>query len=408
MRTVVIGAGLAGLVAANRLLDAGRTVTVVAKGVGGMVLSQGTIDVLGQLDGRVERPFDAFDALPDGHPYRTLDADHVRGSLRWLRELVDLEGDLETNLLLPTAVGALRPTLLAPPSLAGADARRATSFAVVGARQLKHSPADLLAGNLDRTEVDGRHLRATSSWISFEPRPGEEDPTTVHFANALDDPAALDRFAQQVAAAAGDADVVLVPGVVGRNDRGLWARFRQRVARPVAEVSMQPPNIPGLRLGEALLARARELGARHIQGSFVTGYEADGDRVTGVVVASAGRTRTIACDAVVHAPGGFESGALRVDSHGAIDERVFGLPLTADRVEGLVHRDPVAPQPLFEVGVRADDRMRPVADERPVFDNLHVAGGILAGAQRAHEKSGDGIAVASAVRAADAILEGSL
>ena len=39
-----------------------------------------------------------------------------------------------------------------------------------------------------------------------------------------------------------------------------------------------------------------------------------------------------------------------------------------------------------------------------VYDNLYAAGGILAGATRWQEKSGEGIAVASAVRAADSIL----
>ena len=39
----------------------------------------------------------------------------------------------------------------------------------------------------------------------------------------------------------------------------------------------------------------------------------------------------------------------------------------------------------------------------PVYDNLWAAGGVLAGAQRWSEKSGEGIALGSAVKAADAI-----
>ena len=64
------------------------------------------------------------------------------------------------------------------------------------------------------------------------------------------------------------------------------------------------------------------------------------------------------------------------------------------------------PQPLFEVGVRVDETMR-VLDEsgKAVYDNFYAAGGLLAGAQRWDEKSGDGIAVASGKRAAEQVGE---
>ena len=47
MNVVVIGAGLAGLVAAIRLREAGAEVSLLTKGIGGLQLSQGTVDVLG-------------------------------------------------------------------------------------------------------------------------------------------------------------------------------------------------------------------------------------------------------------------------------------------------------------------------------------------------------------------------
>ena len=44
---VVIGAGLAGLAATLRLAEAGAKVTLVTKGIGGLQLGQGTLDILG-------------------------------------------------------------------------------------------------------------------------------------------------------------------------------------------------------------------------------------------------------------------------------------------------------------------------------------------------------------------------
>ena len=74
-RVVVIGAGLAGLSAALRLVEGGAHVTVVAKGAGSLHLSPGTIDVLGYAPDRVASPrvamADFLDARP-AHPYAHL------------------------------------------------------------------------------------------------------------------------------------------------------------------------------------------------------------------------------------------------------------------------------------------------------------------------------------------------
>ncbi|MDO5535551.1 MAG: glycerol-3-phosphate dehydrogenase subunit GlpB, partial [Propionibacteriaceae bacterium] len=127
-------------------------------------------------------------------------------------------------------------------------------------------------------------------------------------------------------------------------------------------------------------------------------------RVQSVTLATTGRDRTLTASAFVYAPGGIESGALHLDSYGRLTERVFDLPLRA--ASELVTADDPTRQELFRAGVATDDRMRPVdADGEVVYANLHVAGGLLAGALRWNEKSGEGIALGSALRAADSIGE---
>jgi glycerol-3-phosphate dehydrogenase subunit B len=56
--------------------------------------------------------------------------------------------------------------------------------------------------------------------------------------------------------------------------------------------------------------------------------------------------------------------------------------------------------------VGVDGSLRPVdGDGRVVAANLYAVGGLLAGAYRWVEKSGEGIAVGSAVKAADEIVK---
>ena len=76
-RVIVIGAGLAGLVAANRLASAGVGVTLLAKGIGGLQLGQGTIDVLGYSPDRVTNPILTLSAIASArpeHPYAAIGA----------------------------------------------------------------------------------------------------------------------------------------------------------------------------------------------------------------------------------------------------------------------------------------------------------------------------------------------
>ena len=59
---VIIGAGLAGLAAAIKAADAGLSVTLITKGVGGIQLGTGTVDILGDGPDPVEAPLDAIPA----------------------------------------------------------------------------------------------------------------------------------------------------------------------------------------------------------------------------------------------------------------------------------------------------------------------------------------------------------
>ena len=139
---VVIGLGPAGLSAALKLVESGRSVLLAAKGEGGFQLSQGTVDVLGYSPGRVANPLAAIGELPAGHPYASIGAEKVRDAVAWLRDTLGEEllvGDPAQNYVLPTAVGAMRPTALAQPSMVAAH--QAASYAVVGVRQLKDFPA---------------------------------------------------------------------------------------------------------------------------------------------------------------------------------------------------------------------------------------------------------------------------
>ena len=125
--------GTAGLVAGTRLAQSGARVCVLAKGVGSTHLAPATVDVLGYTPARVSSPATALEkfiaAHPD-HPYALLGVDAVAEAVRWFGSTVEsgplpgyrYVGDVDHNLLLPTAVGALRPSALVPETMAAGAA----------------------------------------------------------------------------------------------------------------------------------------------------------------------------------------------------------------------------------------------------------------------------------------------
>lgn len=197
-----------------------------------------------------------------------------------------------------------------------------------------------------------------------------------------------------------------MPAILGlRRAPRVWGALQERIGAPVFEIPTPPPSIAGMRLGERLAAALRAAGGRIVMGSQVTGATTEGRRIT---ADTAGRERRYAASAFVLATGGFESGALAVDSYGVVRERVLDLPLVGVPPQGSppCDADYWAEHPLFRAGVAVDAAMRPIGpDGEAVYENLYAVGGLLAEAIRWREKSGEGIALASALAAADSILE---
>ncbi|MDU5268109.1 MAG: FAD-binding protein, partial [Varibaculum cambriense] len=242
-------------------------------------------------------------------------------------------------------------------------------------------------------------------WIDIPVRHDEVDTSGLNFARALDTADFRAKFCDEIKRHLKDGEVVGLPAVLGLKDRNAWKDIAHRLGHEVFEIPILPPSIPGMRINETLTQMVRDLGVRYIIGSEVTGLSANDGRVESVTFDSAGSETTLKAKHFIYAGGGFESGTLHVDSYWNVTERAFNLPL-AIPTGPLVHEDYWGPdQPLFEVGVQVDSQMRVLdASGDPLYQNLYAAGGLLAGATRWREKSGDGIALASALRACDTIL----
>ena len=327
---VVLGCGVAGLTAAVQLAEGGARVCVLAKGVGSTHLAPGTVDVLGHTPELVEEPRSAlaeFVAAHPDHPYALVGQDAIEPALQWFTARIEqgpqpgyrYTGSLERNHLLPTALGAIRPSALVPETMVDGDARSKAPVCVVEIRAMRDFHASLCAGNLRRAGIPSRG-------IELDLDVGRVETNALGLARQLDDPRTRAVLASELAMLLRPEERLALPAVLGlRDPHGVWSDLRDRLGRPVFEIPTLPPSVPGMRVYNALLAALRAAGGRFILGAEVVGVEREGERVSAVRAHTSGRDTSFGARWVVMATGGFMSGAIDLRSDWEARERVIGL-----------------------------------------------------------------------------------
>ncbi len=264
----------------------GRLCAWIAKGVGSTHLAPGTItDVLGYAPERVDTPADGIASLsaarPD-HPYALLGLDAVTAGTDWFRATAargalpgyGYVGSLERNLLLPTAVGALKPSAIVRrrrsrqgiPKVSGASP-------VVGLPPLRDFHPELCAGNLRAAGIE-----ATALGVDVEL--DRADANALGLARRFDDPGWRAAFGGRLAPLIKAVDQVALPAVLGlRDPHAVLGELEAQLGRRVFEIPTLPPSVPGMRLFEILRSALRSAGGKLVIGAGVIAHHREGERV---------------------------------------------------------------------------------------------------------------------------------
>lgn len=413
---VVVGAGLAGMTAAIALAEAGATVRVVAAGYAASHWATGPIDVAAPRQPGVRTSLDGVRALAGrpGHPYGVLGED-VPAALEWFAGIVAqaeagiaLAGGLDRAFRpLPTALGTTRPVGLVPRGQAGALPAWAAGerLVVVGIAGFKDAWPDAIAAGLDGPAAwpDDRPAGVRALSVELPGLAGRRNVNGTVLAALFDEPAwrrdAIEAIGRAVDRLAPGGRLAL-PAVLGlAAHEAVLDELDDRVGRPLIELPLVPPGIPGLRLHRGLAAAFRARGGRLELGERTRRVETAGGAVTAVVTEAATRERRIACGGLVLATGGIAGGGIVGEPDGTLREAVIGLPVEGPPVDDWLAADPLDPagHPIEAAGVRVDAELRPVGRE---FANVRVVGALLAGQRPFRERCGDGVAIASGRRAA--------
>jgi glycerol-3-phosphate dehydrogenase subunit B len=409
---LIIGAGLAGLMAGWQAAARGQRVRVITKGWGATHWHSGCIDVLGFYPTEEARPVESPAASVaqqirenPQHPYARVGMEALREALRAVQSLTQeagypLHGSLERNWLLPSAAGAVRPTCLAPETMIAGDLRRSDPMLLVGFDPFLDFYPALAADNLAEQGFPARDVTLDL------PRPEQRRLVNGTNLARLFETAG---FRQEVADALkphlGDVARVGFPAVLGTQDALAVQRdLQQRLGREVFEIPVLPPSVPGKRLHHILVAAIERAGGRVFEGMEAVSVEVGDGRVSAVWTQAAARRKAHRAEHFVLATGGILGGGMVADQEGTLREVIFGLPLAAVPERS----DWFAPEffapgghPIYRAGVEVNERLQPVdAGGHIVYENLRAAGSTLAHCDGVRERSFEGVALTTGFAAA--------
>jgi len=435
---VVLGGGLAAVVAAHTALEAGARVTVCPGRAATLGEFHGRLDVFGPpalrrgpslptltadagagVSGHTEPNVRMQDLLRlrPWHPYTRLDLglDEIRRICAERLAAIDAPFDLGPAGIAPTDAGTAvvvdglarsawrvdRPRPLVWLGLSTAD-----SYPALGSAQLFGHQIGL----------DARDLTAIDL-----PWPDAKRPINpaapLGLLDAGPDSAAGRAFTEAVVAAVGsppDQAVILLPPILGRSFEvaAAWCEhLTARLGHPVRErLPIEQPTM-ALRLLSWIGTSLEVTGITRLGGAVESAGWQGGERIASLEVRVGGELHALGpVDAVILATGRFLGGGLRTEP--PLRERLFGAPVylqgqvldTADTAPtellGLQVWDD---HPVMTLGVGIDRQCHVLGgDGRPRLANLYAAGRLIGGTQPALDGTAAGVDLVTAATAARA------
>lgn len=411
--TVIIGGGLAGLICGIRLQKAGKKCAIISAGQSAMHFSSGTFDLLGRMpDGTpVSDPLEAVRKLDKDHPYSIIGAETVVGYAAEVPGFLDscgikVKGNNETNSWRITPTGERKPawlTLSDFTPLSSKDERIGTKALIVNILGYLDFNTKFLA---DSFEKQGTICRISS--IKLEEmerlRKNPSEMRSTNIARVMDRDGVWEKAADQVKTMIKDEDVVVLPAVFGLKNAETVDMIREKIGVKTVFVATMPPSVPGIRSQMTFKAEFERNGGRFFLGDNVLEADFNDDGSVKSIATSNFDDIRVYADDFVLATGSFFSKGL-IATPEKVYEPVFGADLTyADKRDGWFDRNFWNRQNYISFGAKVSGTLNAFINGKEI-SNLYAIGSLIGGANTLYEGCGGGVAIISALKAADIILQ---
>lgn len=212
---------------------------------------------------------------------------------------------------------------------------------------------------------------------------------------------AIDKLADEINKVSKDADLVVMPAVLGIFSDEPVKRLKEGLDRDVAFIATTPASVPGVRCQLSLRDYFIRLGGTFMPGDNVIKGDFSKGRVKRIYTVNFGDMPIEAENFVISTGSFFGHGLIATIDR--IYEPVFGLDLDAGKGRTEWYDENFyASQPYMGYGVVTDNDFRPSLNGETI-ENLYATGALLSGFNALKEGSGAGITLATALHAASRI-----
>lgn len=405
---LVIGSGMAGLMAAYAAVNHNCKVRVMSEGMGCLGISGGCIDLLGYTGDNqlLQNPWQAMDNLPEDHPYKILGQDKVKEALESIKKcLKDAdypyhnatdENGTPLNVMVPTCVGTLKPTYLIPEDFDWQKLQNSKKVLLIGVTGFRDFRPHLIRSQ----------LRRYKDWAEKEmdivviPEPFKEGARSL---NALDLAHVAERkqgyewLLNTLKDKGKNYDLALIPPMLGvKPNSAIRKDLPKTLGCACVELQSIPPGVGGLRLRNAFVDYLVDKGVEFFENAQVIKSEVKDGHCLNITAHSTGRDVVHQARALVVATGGIISGGILL-GEGTATESIFNIPLNVPaNVDEWTQPEIFGKHLLTSLGMKVNANMQAIAENNaPVLDNVFFAGRAIGGYDYAAEKSGYGVAIAT-------------
>jgi len=370
---IIVGGGLAGLVAGITAAERGKQVLLVAEGVGSLSFASGAVD------------FGDFYALKDkpGHPFSLISEDQaIEAIAKWQEICPFYKGSWGRGELVLTPLGETRLAGYLPNSLSAEPLQDATHIILIAPQGLKDFFPGLFASNL---EINFPH-----AFVTIKPLKVEEFESHYRLGKSIlatdygrywasqEGSDYLRWFFLETIRELGnlkDGVVLVFPG--------LSASFEPRLHELLAslkvsivEPTILPPSPIGRDLYQFLRKKFKDLGGEFLISGKAKAAVMEEGYCHSILLQSQRKNFELKAKNFVLATGGVFGGGIQVGPR-SIREAVFDCPLFLPK--GWTEDGFLGPQPYALTGIEVDNNLHPLHSDGQIYlNNVFVCGRTLA------------------------------
>ncbi len=415
---VVVGMGIAGMMAAYAAAQNGKNVTLLATGLGAISIASGCIDVLGYIKNGedlhiVDNPLEAFAKLPDMHPYNIIGRKSVENALNAVQKLcmaqdMALHCNKGKNTLVPTIIGTLKPTYFYPAASDSAPLFAAKRVLVASVDAIRDCHPKLIVQQLKKyaalkdvhfdTALLASHFGKTHRAVS-----------ALDVARYVDSPEGFAWIKSALTPLVQDYDAILIPPILGTilntHTHSPWTKLQEALSCSLVEMISLPPGVGGYRLSTAFMQALRALQnkgrIRIIENATVCQAEVENGHCKALMVSAEGVTHRYEASNFILATGGILGGGIQTKPSKAY-ETIFGLEIEMPlKPEDWAADTAFGSHAFTKMGVAVNNNLQAVdLQGKALMDNVFFVGRTLGMYDFAAEKNGNGVALATAWHAA--------